>query len=81
MSQREENAMHCTACARDEGRAVSDDQAEVINGCNPAVFGINPLFSQQSIVHEQSVEKDVYSSGFVIYHCNYHRRNLSARDS
>lgn len=79
MGQREEHAVHCPACARDEGSACPYDQAEVLNKCHPAIFWIHAFFSQESIIHEQPVEKEIDSSGFVIYQGNHPKRNPQAQ--
>lgn len=63
--------MNCSVRARNQGGAVSDRQAEILNGCDPGIHRIHTFFSQESIVHEQSIEKNVDSSDLVIYHCNH----------
>jgi hypothetical protein len=54
--------MHRSTCARDERCARTDDEGKVLDECHATVHGIDPFLSQESIVHEQPVEKDVDSS-------------------
>jgi hypothetical protein len=68
MGEPEEHAIHSLACARDERSARADNQREVFNYCGPAIQGIYPLCSQESLVHEEAVEKEFDSSVFSFRH-------------
>jgi hypothetical protein len=79
MGQREEYPMHYLAGTRDEGCAGTDDQGKVLDRCAPAIDWIDAFISQESIVHEQSVEKNVDSSDFRFGHSRHLGRRLNAR--
>ena len=79
MGQREEYTIHRSPCAGHEGCARPDDEAEILNGCHPATHGIHAFLSQESIVHEQPIEKNVNSSDLLFCHSNNLSRGLDAR--
>ena len=69
--------MRCLTTGGDECRAVSDDQGKVFDRSHPAIYWIDSFFSQERLVHEQAVEKNVYPSGFRFCHSNHPVESLT----